>query len=361
MEFFSVLTKVLPPPRTLRMPAVALDVSDTSVKFLKLVESGDFSGYEIEHYGVVDLQPGAVVNGSLEKPEVLAEAIRSISKQTNCQFVRMSLPEEHAYIFETSLKRTTAPKAIRSAIELKLEENVPLPPREAVFDYDIEEDDLNHTHIRVVVTAYARSMVDKYFEACERAGVVPVAFEVEAEALARSVVPLSEEGAQLVIDLGETRAGIGIVQNNALRYTSTIEVGSGEIFSRLQEADPALDEAAFKKILNSEGLSVKGVGYEHILITVSKIVDELQLRLQYWDNQITEKQKPKITKIILCGGGANIKGLARYCESVLGVSVELANVWQNAFSLEDYVPTVPMGQSLGFATAIGLALGDHLT
>ncbi len=361
MEFASVLSKLLPPPQALRMPSVSLDVSDTSVKYLKLKKSNEFEGFEIVHSGVVELAPGAVVGGSLEKPEALAEAIKEIIKRTRCQFVRMSLPEEHAYIFETALKRTVEASKIRSAIELKLEENVPLPTREAIFDYELEEDEFNKSQMHVLVTAYARTMVEKYCEACERASAVPVAFEVEAEALARSVVDFDEHGAQLVLDLGETRAGIGIVERNALRYTSTIEVGSGDIFKRLLVKMPNLTEEEFKTILNQGGLAVKGEGYEEILMTVSKLIDELQLRLRYWDNQITEKQKPKITKIVLCGGGANIKGLAQYCESALEVKVELANVWQNVFSLEDYVPEINMGQSLGFATVIGLALGDHIS
>jgi Tfp pilus assembly PilM family ATPase len=44
------------------------------------------------------------------------------------------LPEEKAYLFTTSIPKV-AQKDIRSAIEFKMEENVPIPASDLVFDF----------------------------------------------------------------------------------------------------------------------------------------------------------------------------------------------------------------------------------
>lgn len=341
------------------MPAAAVDVSDSSVKYIQLAASKEWEGYEIVHHGIIPLAAGIVVGGSLEKPEALAAVLEQITKQTKNHFVRLSLPEEHAYIFETAIRRDTKPDAVRSAIELKLEENVPLPPREAIFDYECEPDEFNNKNIRVVVTAYSRALIEKYSEACTIAGVVPVAFEVEAEALARAVVSKEEKGAALILDFGATRTGIGIIENHILRYTSTIEVGSRDMFAAIQKKDSAMNIEEFLHYSSQEGLAnQRGRYYAELEETVGRVVKELTLRLQYWENQIEEKQKPNISKIIICGGAANMKGIAAYFAAALGVPVAVADVWQNVFSTEDFVPGISFADSMGYAISIGLALGD---
>lgn len=339
------------------MPAVAIDVSDSSVKYLQLAQSAEWEGFSITYSGSIALEPNIIVGGNLEQPDMLAKVLQEISHRTKSTFVSLSLPEEHAYIFETSIRRGMKEGALRSAIEMKLEENVPIPPQEALFDYICEDDEFNEKNIRVVVTAYSKSVVEKYAEACSIAGVIPLSFQVEAEALSRAVVEEDEEGAQLILDFGATRTGIGIVENHILRYTSTIDVGSNDIFQALQDAGKTITMDEFLSYSSTKGLLQKqNEIYPALEAFAEKILVELRTRLRYWDNQIAEKQKPQITEIIICGGAANMKGLAMYCQQSLGVPVVVADVWKNVFSLEEYVPPISFSESMGYAIVVGLAL-----
>ena len=75
---------------------------------------------------------------------------------------------------------------------------------------------------------------------------------------------------------------------------------------------------------------------------------------------MSELPHPEIQSIILCGGSANLKGISGYFSETVGIHTEHAEVWDNAFSLEDYVPPIDKRHSLGYATAIGLALSKHI-
>jgi len=44
--------------------------------------------------------------------------------------------------------------------------------------------------------------------------------------------------------------------------------------------------------------------------------------------------------------------------SAVDADVKVANVWQNLFSTEDFIPNIPAGESLAMATLAGLLLNN---
>ena len=65
----------------------------------------------------------------------------------------------------------------------------------------------------------------------------------------------------------------------------------------------------------------------------------------------------KIKKILLCGRGSNLKGLPEFIFSELRIPTELANPWINILPEKTIrIPKIPFKDSLGYTTALGLAL-----
>jgi type IV pilus assembly protein PilM len=214
--------------------------------------------------------------------------------------------------------------------------------------------------MHVAVTAYAKETIQTYYEACRIAKLQPVAFEVEAQAMARAVIPTEARGAIMLVDFGKTRTGIGIVFNNTLLYTSTIDIGGDQLSTALRKqlgADTA--EKELTRLKNTKGL-VRGVDssevHDAVMTTISVIKDEIVTRMQYWHLRNGSDESRRLQQIILCGGSANLKGLPEYLTEALGVHVARANVWENSFSFDEVIPPVDKRHSLGYATAVGLAL-----
>jgi type IV pilus assembly protein PilM len=68
----------------------------------------------------------------------------------------------------------------------------------------------------------------------------------------------------------------------------------------------------------------------------------------------------EITKILISGGGAKLKGIAPFLEEQLKIPVEVGNPWTNILP-ENIQPkknslVSDKEESLGFTTALGLAL-----
>ena len=358
MSFLATLKKVIPPPSFITMPSAGVDISDTSLKYIQFVPTTRRStGLKLKNWGSIDIPNGTVHRGEVLEQRQLTDVLKEMAAVIDTPYVRVSLPEERAYLFETEIKKGVPFKEIRGLLEFRLEENVPVASRDAMFDFEII--DTGDRTLRVSVAAYAKDTIMSYFEACTAAKLIPLSFEVEAQAIARASLPRQDPSAHLIVDFGKTRTGIGIVYGGTLMYTSTIDYGGGELSKVLRRTLGDVPEKELTMIKNTQGL-IKGVDdtkvHDALISTISVIKDELSARIQYWHTRDYERSERRIQSIILCGGSANLKGLPEYFTETLGIKTVRADVWQNVFDINTTIPPINRRHSFGYATAVGLAL-----
>jgi len=187
----------------------------------------------------------------------------------------------------------------------------------------------------VVVTAFSRSVVDGYTAVLESAGLMPIAYDIEASAIARSVVDAADERTYIVVNLKHSKAGLYIVHSGVAHFTSTIELPTRAASGKQNNSDAgaAVDTASRSTALTRE---------------IKKLVS-------YWNSQAKGKEAP-VAKVILCGEKALEPSIAKDIVAETGLDAEEANVWRNAFSFDEYIPDVPKERSLSYAAAVGLAL-----
>ncbi len=350
--------RMFPVPKFLEMQSVGLDISYQSVRFLELLPKKE--GFTIGRFGNLDIPNGVVVSGELVKPEVLREILKDLKKKFGFRFVRVSLPEEKVYLFKTSIPRGSE-EEMRSSIEFGLEDNVPLSPAEVIFDFDpIKANEAQSTNIEVSVSVMPGIIVQSYTELVETSGLIPLSFEIEAQAIARSLVPFGDLGTYMIVDFGKTRSGISIKSEGVVRYTSTLDIGGNLLCTALQKIFSIGEEEA-EKIKKEKGLSKNFENKEvfnALLTPVSVLRDEISRHYIYWHNSKDREGRvpDQIQKIILCGGDANLIGLVDYLSSSLRMSVELGNVWTNVLDFEKTIPPIDFADSLRYATTVGLAL-----
>ncbi len=361
MSVFSVFTKILPPPSFMAMPSIGVDISDTSLKYISFKPTLRPNTSKIlDKWGDIEIPKNVLERGEILDPKALSVALKEFKLQTDAEFIRVSLPEERAYIFETEIKKNVPAKEIRSLLEFRLEENVPISARDAIFDYDILPSSENDNLVRIAVVAYQKETILKYYDVCKDAGLTPMSFEVEAQAMARAVVPADCNDVVMLVDFGKTRTGVGIVKQGMLIYTSTIDIGGGQLSQALKRGlGEDVSESELTNIKNTYGL----VGdldnpkiYDALISTISIIKDELAMRMQYWHTKDSNRSSRRIKKVIVGGGSVNLRGLPEYLTEVLGVPCVRSDVWANAFDTRDFVPPIEKRFSYGYATAIGLAM-----
>lgn len=266
---------------------------------------------------------------------------------------------------------------LEKAVHFEAENYVPLPAVKVYLDFQVVQPLYNYLdHLDVLIIALPKKIVDPYLSCLKGAGLRPLAFEIESQAIARSLVkneispfPL------LLIDLGAIRTSFIMFSGYSLKFTSSIPVSS-KIFTEaiannlkinLEEAERlkrkyGLEDETRLKISNSSGVMVKREEiFESLIPSLTDLIEQIKKYLDYYQTHSPHEHllpdSKGIKKILLSGGGANLKGLASFLSSELRIPVELANPWVNILPKEKKeVPQLSFENSLSFTTALGLAL-----
>lgn len=336
------------------MPFVGLDISDDALRFVAFKETR--RGLELDRFGEMPLARGIVESGEIQNVQAAQEALRTFAEKHRISFARVSLPEEKAYIVRVRLPRLKRSE-IRSSLELQFEEQIPIPPQEAVFDYDIISE--SPEGIDIALAALPAQTAQQYLDVFSGTDIMPVAFEIESEAISRAAIPTAEHTTTMVVDVEKTKTGISISSDGVVRFTSSLRVGGeGLVQALAKNMNQHFDEAL--QHLRENGIPVhdNSPAFMSLIPVLSILRDEINKHYVYWHSHEDQEGgvRPAISNILLCGEYANIPGLADYLASGLRMPVELANIMGNITSLSSYIPDLTYEDSFRYVTSLGLAL-----
>jgi type IV pilus assembly protein PilM len=346
-------SKLFAPPEFLERPFVAVEISPTGLSYLlsKRTEVGLIP----EIYGTVPLPAEVISRGEIVKSDPIIKALIDIRKKTKVSFVRLSLPEEKTYIFKTNLPKLED-KEIRDLLDFKIEENVPLTSKEAVFDYDIIPNTKSGRGLDVVVSVAPLKTVEEFQAVFNSAGLTPVFFSPESNNVARSVIRIGNEQVVVVVNIRETSIVLSLVISGVVCQTSSINFGSSTFTDLL---------AKYFKVSPAEAIKIKNEKlyndnpdnmeiFSYLINTISAIKDEIFKFISYCNER--EDVIGQVDRIILYGRDALIVGLDKYLMTNLNIRVDIANIWANNFDLDNYLPPISKVDSEDLAIVNGLNL-----
>jgi type IV pilus assembly protein PilM len=356
-SFDRLFLRFFPVPKFFVAPSFGLDISDESLKFIELIPGR--GGIKLGRYGERKIPQGIIESGKIKDPKRMEELLSSLRKEGGLRSVRVSLPEEQVYLFRLRLDKAGLVN-VREAIELSLEEHIPISAPEAIFDYELLSED--EQKLELQIAAIPKNIIENYLLVFKDSSLSVPSSELEAQAISRAVIKKGDMETYMIVDFGQTRTGIFIVSKGVVIFTSTLDVG-GTALNNIIAKNFKISTEEAKQMKQQYGLQ-RNIANKEIfavlLNSVSILRDEIVKHFLYWHTHKDEegKNNPPIKKIILCGGDANLIGLADYLSVSMKSPVEMANVWVNIVDTKGYVPEINFKQSLSYATALGLALGD---
>ena len=340
-------------PSSLALPAAGIDISAGSVKCMQFTrEHGHIA---VGAYTQVPLQEGVFVDGDIEKEDVIVEVLRTLRLKHRVRYAVASLSERKSYLYQ--ILATPEQKNLQEAVEFDLEAHVPLPPAETLFDFEVVRRTPQGTVL--AVTAFARRVIETYERVFTAAGITLRGLEIESHALVRAA--LSEQDRArvvMIVDMGKRSTRIAVSDHGAVSYTATVDFG-GDMLTQALMKRFNLEVAQAEEMKNARGFLLgadnKDV-VEAVASSISVLRDELVRHVAFWNSPSSiDVSRDPVARVVIAGGNANMTGLAEYLSGALFIPVVVADVWQNIFSLDQYIPTMPKNESLEFAPAIGLA------
>ncbi len=358
----SLFFTLFPPPKFLEMPAVGLDISDRSIKFTRLkYKKGNL---DLDGFANQEIPVGIIEEGEIKDRQKLLDILIEFKKKYHFKYAFVSLPEQQAYIVSLQIPFMLKGQ-LREAIELQLEEYVPLSASEAVFDYEIlQEPESESGHYHISVSILPKKMVEQYSAVLDEARIYSLAFETEAQAMVRCLVRHEQKGNFLIVDIGGTRTGFAVVTDGVVSFTSTQSNIGGQNITQSIKKNLGVSFEEAEKIKVEKGL-IRSKDNEKLFFSlipvVSALKDEILRFRDYWQTHGDDHHATRFEKIVLCGGQATLPGLVEYLASGLETKVEIGNPWVNILSFDEIIPAIDRNNALRYVTSLGLSLREHLS
>lgn len=350
---------------------LGIDISSSAIKIVQVRKERGRA--ILETYGEIllgpyaGLAPGQAVNLPADK---LKEALTDLIKGANitAQRAAIAIPLRSSLIISIDLP-AMGEKQLNEMIPIEARKYIPVPISEVMLDWWVipkreipdERTEAPATpavpvvdKVEVLMVAIHNGTLAQYRDAALQVGFSPEAFEIESFSSIRSVFG-RDMLPTMILDMGASSTKITIVDFGIIRVSHVIAKGAQDITTALaaslgvgfEEAEHIKRESGIMGQTGDKNISsVASPVIEYIFFEASKVLTSYQ-----------KKYKRAVSKTILIGGGALLKGL----EEVAGRSFEVPVVFGDPFSKVEapaFLENVLVGAGPEFAVAIGLALRE---
>lgn len=307
-------------------PIIGLDISQTGIKVMSI----DRKKMLVTGYGSIDLDPAKVQESLDSEDGYLARNIAELISKNLVgtlagNHVVLGIPAGRTFT-RTFTIPPSSEKNLKEAVELEVEQYIPIPVSALYVDYEVIE--RTPKQLVVLMCAVPRTIVDSCIAVAESAGLQVCMVESSVSAVAR-LLEKTEEGhlPTVIVDIGPASTDIAIL-DRSIRVAGSLSVG-GNTFTLdiAKKLKIPLENAHQLKILN--GLSA-GSRQQKIVSALSpsleRIVAETRKVIRYYDERIAEHSK--LEQILIVGGGANVPGIGEYFTNELVMPARVASPWQ---------------------------------
>lgn len=350
------IERAFPIPRSLILANTAIDISDDRLKFYELSRNRGI--VTTKSYGSIPF-PHIDLGSPNEKSRAEAiAALKSWSTAQKCKSTRIIIHEDEVYVFKVSLP-TTNNRELRSFVESVLEENVPIPPSDAIFEYEILSKNMATQTTVVAVSVISKKSAGSLIDLFLESDIQVVSIETEARALAKALFLKNDDRIHAVVSIMEHHSVICIVEKGAVVFSSAMEVGSADLDQAIAKEFAITEQAA--RELKQEKAFGEGNGdmkiFEAMVPIFSIIQDELNRMIVYWRTQAKKNKEDKdIENVVLVGSDALIAGFSRYISINSKLPTKIGSVWTNISPVENAVPEIFLQDSFEYGTTIGTLL-----
>jgi type IV pilus assembly protein PilM len=339
---------------------VGLDIGSTAVRAAEVSVGG--SQPSVLRAAQVKVAAGAVENGEVRDPGLVAEALRelwAVGKFKSRQVV-MGVGNQRVVVREIGLPWLPE-KELRASLGFQVQEFIPMSVDDVVLDFDAlgEFEQEGRRMIRILLVAAPRAMVDAVVAAAPGAKLEPIGLDLVPFALVRAVGTSDDgmdlEGDEAVVDIGAHVTNICVHARGVTRFVRILPSGGRDVTLAIARSLGVEDDVAERL---KKGESVLGAPPAETVRSAAmsragSFVDEIRSSLEFYTAQA---QGARIARVLITGGGSKLDGLLDLLRGRIPVPVERGQVFSRAVPKLDLDERALNEAEPVLAVAIGLAI-----
>ena len=346
--------------------SIGLDIGSSAIRAAEIVVTKD-GKRSLRRYGQVGLPRGYVVDGEVNNPVGVTEALRRLWAETGFKSTKVVLGVSGPRVFvrQADLPAMNAEET-RSSLRFDGQELIPVPMDDASFDFGCRGDPVKgpsgEATQRVLLVAAHRDVLQTYLDVLSAAGLKATVMDASQLALMRAI-PEPPSGVatsakvEVVVSIGAELTTVGVRQGGVPRFIRSLAVGGSKLTDSISEQlhlELAVAERLKRGDAAPETQALTVQARKAMSSGIRDLAEEIRATIDFF---VSQANNGTIDKLLITGGAALTAGLAA---SIAGNFPVEVRVLDPLASLDCSALPYDQGQlkaiSSGAATAVGLAL-----
>ena len=305
---------------------LGLDITTSSIKLIELALTG--GQYRVESYAAEPTPPNSMNEKTLVDPEAVGEAIRRAVKRSGAKSseVAIAISGDAAITKVIQMPRGLRDSELEAQVEMQADQYIPFPMDEVSYDFEVlGQSEKDGESIDVLLVASRTENVAQRRSAVVAAGLTARIVDVEAFALENACRLMTHQMPDggidrsiAVVDFGASSTTFSVLRNLKVVYTRDFAFGGQQLTEEIMRTyGLSMEEAGRAK---KEGGLPGNYQAEVLDPFIDDMTQQVSRSMQFYLASGTGREQPD--KILICGGCANIPGVADVVQSRVGISAE---------------------------------------
>ena len=364
--FSDILSKFFPAQKATSV--IGIDVGSSSVKVVQVKKKGGKA--VLETYGEIALGPYAQTDlgrATILPADKVSEAIKDLLREANTTTTDsgLSIPIGSSFIVFMKLPKS-AEKNLAEMVPIEARKYIPVPVTEVSMDWwQVPHDESTVSEfqngkaapddgmLEILLIVITNDAIAKNKDIEKNSALATSFSEVEIFSTMRSVL---EPGLapQMIIDFGAGSTKVFVVEKGILKASHVINRGAQDITLAISKS-MNIPFADAEKMKRAQGITGTGANGVSILQVSSVTTDYIFAEIGRFVMDYYRKSGKKLSKIVLAGGGALLKGLPEKAKSSFDAPVEVADPFAK-LEYPAFLEATLHEAGPEFAVAIGIAV-----
>jgi type IV pilus assembly protein PilM len=305
---------------------LGLDITTSSIKLIELAMAG--GQYRVESYAAEATPANAMNEKTIVDPEAVGDAIRRAVKRSGAKAteVAIAISGDAAITKVIQMPRGLRDSELEAQVEMQADQYIPFPMDEVSYDFEVlGNSEKDGESVDVLLVASRSENVEQRRAAVAAAGLKTHIVDVEAFALENACRLMTHQmpdggidHSVAVVDFGASNTTFSVLRNLKVVYTRDFAFGGQQLTEEIMRTyGLSMEEAGRAK---KEGGLPGNYQAEVLDPFIDDMTQQVSRSLQFYLASGSGREQPD--KILICGGCANIAGVADVVQSRVGISAE---------------------------------------
>jgi type IV pilus assembly protein PilM len=356
-----------------RESALGMDIGSHCIKAVEI--STTSRGWELVNAAVTPCPKNAVKDGVIVNILEVSHAIKAMLKEAGIRTTGTVCGISGSQVIVRQVQFPRMPEsALRKSIKYEASKYISSSVEDSVTEFEIIGDSDDPAQMNVWLVAAPREMVDTRVSSLESVGLEPLAVDIEAFALIRSLVEFSSSDKYLretvaLVDMGACHTDVNVLSKGEFALTRNIPIAGDSFTNAIKSlTGGSYEEAEQMKLDLTKDCPLDQIGsaqpdnrtWKVIQPLLDELIREIKRSINFYHSQFPEGSVEQfVGKIVLTGGSARMPGMDAYIASKLSIPTEIADVFkQSAIATSEVASGAAAENGPVLTVGIGLALKE---